>query len=83
MAFDATTDLHPTETKVKAGATGAGVAVTAIVTVLALIDSGDLLPGLPDWVAVLVSVLLAAASSFYSAYSAPHTPRPDLPPVKR
>jgi len=73
----------PTEKKVTA-ATGATAAAVALLTsILALTENDQLIEGMPDWVPVLLSVLIAAGSAFGAGRSAPHTARPDLPRSQR
>lgn len=73
----------PTEKKVTASTGAAGGAVALIVAVLALAENDQLIEGLPDWIPLLVSVVIAAGSAFLAGRNAPHTARPDLAANKR
>lgn len=67
------------EAKVKAAAVwalGGGLGLSVLVAVLqAVLDSPDLLAGLPAWVQPLVVAAVTAALAFLGGYRAAHTPR--------
>ncbi len=69
----------PTEKKVKAATGAAGAIVALIVTILSVVEGDQLMEGTPDWIPVLISMLIAAGATFGAGRAAPHTARPDLP----
>ncbi len=69
----------PTEKKVTAATVGAAGIVALITTILSVVENDQLVEGWPDWVPVLLSVLIAAGATFGAGRQAPHTARPDLP----
>lgn len=73
----------PIEKKVTASTTAATGLVGMLVAVLALVEGDQLMEGLPDWVSVLLAMLIAAGGTFLAGKSAPHTARPDLPSHER
>ncbi len=74
---------QPTEKKVKAATGAAGAVVALIVTLLSVAEGDQLMEGTPDWIPVLISVLIAAGATFGAGRAAPHTARPDLPVNQR
>ncbi len=80
---DARYENPPTEKKVKAATGAAGAVVALIVTLLSVVEGDQLMEGTPDWIPVLISVLIAAGATFGAGRAAPHTARPDLPVNQR
>lgn len=83
LAYDPAYQKPPTEKKVTAATFTATSVVGLLVAVLSLVEGDQLVEGLPDWVSVLVAMLISAGGTFLAGRSAPHTPRPDLPPEQR
>lgn len=69
---------YPIETKVKAGAGGASVAVLIALVVLHYIPW---LNGNGELVADAIGAIIAGIGSLVAGYRAPHTPRPVTPPT--
>jgi hypothetical protein len=78
-ARDGTYEAAPVEKKVTAATSTAAAVVALITTVLALVENDQLIEGTPDWIPVLISMLIAAGTTFAAGRRAPHTARPDLP----
>lgn len=74
---------QPVEAKTKASTISATAIAGVILTILSTIEGDQLVEGLPDWVSVLIGMIIAALGTFAAGYNAPHTARPDLPQRKR
>lgn len=72
----------PTETKVVAGALGAGAGATVAELALWGLDAaffnGDAAPEVPGPVQAAVTLVIAAGLAYLAGRRAPHTERPDL-----
>lgn len=73
----------PVEQKVKASTIGATLVTVILAALAAFGDNEQLLPGLPDWVPVLIAAVLTGGATFQAGFSAKHTPRPELPPLQQ
>lgn len=70
---------RPIETKVKVATIATYVGVTVLLGVLEGFNGdANLIKSLPDWLEPFLVPLIPTAITYFSAYKANHTPRPDL-----
>lgn len=68
----------PTETKVKVAGAASFLTSTVVLGILGIATQSELIGNLPDWLSAIVGGALTSAVTWFSAYQAKHTPRPDL-----
>lgn len=68
----------PTETKVKVAGAFSFLTSTVVLGALGVISGSELVANLPDWLSAVVGGAITAGVTFFTAYQAKHTPRPDL-----
>lgn len=66
------------ETKVKVAGVVSYIASAVLLAVLGAVSDANLVAALPDWLAVPLAAALPAAVTYWRAYAATHTARPDL-----
>lgn len=68
----------PTETKVKVAGAASFLVSTVVLAVLGGASQAELIGNLPDWLSAIVGGAITSAVTWFSAWNAKHTPRPDL-----
>lgn len=68
----------PTETKVKVAGAFSFATSTVVLAALGLLSNAELVQNLPDWLSAIVGGAITAGVTFFTAYQARHTPRPDI-----
>lgn len=71
------------EQKVKVSTLTAGGVAAIVLAGLSVIQSDQLINGVPDWVPVVIGALITALTTFTGGYNAPHESRNDLPAAER
>jgi hypothetical protein len=77
-------DTSVTEPKVKWAAIASAVVALVLAGLPSILQDQDLVAGLPDWVSVLIAILVAGGSTFAAGRKAPHQYRiPEAPKAAR